>query len=355
MERVRRWLNSIRRREPGAEGQLSSDLYHLFRISALGATAVLPLQGAASVEAELTPRRAVGLLGVALGCHGFIYLHNDLCDLALDRSQPLRAQYPLVRGALAPSTAGLLALACLGAALGLDALVTAPQRAGARRSYLAAGLGLLAIYNQWGKRCPFPPLTDLIQGLGWAALIRYGAAATGHAPRDLTDGLAAYELGLIMLVNGVHGALRDLGNDAACGATTTARLLGARVDAEGRLHGTVALAAYAVSLQTLLLGVLGWTALRPAVGAAARVAGGLLALLTLAGLVRGMYRPAPPQLIGMLHLILILSAPLALVVPQLRSDTALVVLGAHLGPLLLNRMSYEAVAWALGWGNAPCG
>ena len=28
----------------------------------------------------------------------------------------------------------------------------------------------MTAYNVWGKRCPIPPLTDLVQAVGWAAL-----------------------------------------------------------------------------------------------------------------------------------------------------------------------------------------
>ncbi|NTU85807.1 MAG: hypothetical protein HGA45_41835, partial [Chloroflexales bacterium] len=85
--------------------QIILDIYRFFRVSAFGATAVLPILGAASVDPGLAGRRAAELLGVAAAFHAFAYIDNDICDLEVDRTQPLRAAYPLVRGAVSPRAA----------------------------------------------------------------------------------------------------------------------------------------------------------------------------------------------------------------------------------------------------------
>ncbi|HMQ31748.1 MAG TPA: UbiA family prenyltransferase [Chloroflexaceae bacterium] len=334
--------------------QLTLDLYHFFRVSASGATLVLPLLGAASAGRGLTGRRAAGLLGVAAAFHAFAYVHNDVCDLEVDRTQPLRAAYPLVRGAVSPRAALAVALGCAAGAFALDAGM-GPGRAPARRAHLAAAFGLLAAYNRWGKRCPAPPLTDLAQALGWAALIGYGAAAEGRATR-LTGLLAAYEVALIMMVNGVHGALRDLGNDAARGARTTAIMLGAEERPGGGLVVPPALAAYALALQAALLALPLWAAAVNLAGhgpralAAARGGAGLVAALTLALLGAATRGDARPIDLGMLHLILVLTAPVALAAPGLAPGPRAALLLAHGLPLLANGMTYDAMRWALGLG-----
>lgn len=335
------------------------DAYHTLRLSAFGATAALPLLGAAAADRKLDGRRAAALLGVAAVFHAFAYLHNDLCDLDLDRTQPLRAAYPLVRGALAPGQARVLALGCLPAAFVLDALASAPGRAGVRRARLTAALALLAVYNRWGKRCPLPPLTDLVQALGWAALLAYGAAASGRPDPPLLRLLIVYELALIMQVNGVHGSLRDLANDHARGARTTAIWLGARADPAGGLSVTPRLAAYALVLQCALvaLPLAGLVVNLPAHDEAARqiAAAGVaattgLSVATLAAAARGGARPADA---GMLHLILILSTPLALVAPGMASTPRALLLLAHSLPLLANAMTYDALRWVLGRQPSP--
>ena len=353
------------------------DLYYFFRISALGATATLPLLGAASVERRLSPQRAAGLLAVAATFHAFAYVHNDVCDLALDRTQPQRAMYPLVRGTVTPRAALAVALACVPVAFALDRLLVSPSspclpsfshrrvRAflpGVRvlrapNAHLATAFALLALYNRWGKACPFPPLTDALQGLGWAALLRYGAASAGPTT-GLTRLLGTYELLLIMMVNGLHGALRDLENDAAHGARTTAILFGARVGAGAELRVSPALVGYALALQALLLALPAWAVATNMAGHerrerhAAAVWVGAVSAATLAVLVAAVRggRTTEP---GMAHLVLMLSAPVALVGPGLPPATGAMLLAAHLLPLLPNSLTYDALHWALGSALTP--
>lgn len=339
--------------------QQLKDLYHLFRLSAFGATALLPLLGAASADRRLEGRRAIGLLGVAAAFHAFAYLHNDLCDLDLDRTQPLRADYPLVRGSLTPRTVRVLALTAIPVAFALDTLVAAPERAHSRRIRLAAAMLLLAAYNRWGKSYPFPPLTDLIQAAGWAALIGYGAAATGHRDNRLVSLLSSYELLLIMQVNGIHGALRDLANDYARGARTTAIWLGARPQPDGGTSLPPAVAIYALSLQAALtlLPLVGVGSALPKTqpGVRRRAATGvtLVTILQLIVLVMGAWRRARPADVGMLHLILILSAPIALVGPRMAPAPRSMLLLAHILPLLTNGRTYAALRWALALPEDP--
>ncbi|MEI7644236.1 MAG: UbiA family prenyltransferase [Chloroflexales bacterium] len=328
--------------------------YRFFRFSAFGATAVLPLLGAGGAQPQLGVRRTLGLLGVATAFHAFAYVHNDVCDLELDRTQPLRADYPLVRGEISPQAALAIALAGVPTAFALDRWVVDAgcSDAPAGRRYLASAFALMAIYNRWGKACPFPPLTDLVQGAGWALLIAYGAAATGRPTDGLTRALIAYELLLILMVNGVHGSLRDLGNDRARGARTTALMLGAEQTSGGLRIGPGVL-AYAVALQLALLALPLWAAARelPSRRAPALGAGGVASLTAalLAAAARGGARPAD---VGMLHLILLLSAPVALVAPRMGQPLRVATLLAHALPLMANGMTYDALRWACGAGVA---
>lgn len=332
-----------------------ADTYHTLRLSAFGATAALPLLGAAAAERTLSGRRAAGLLGVAAAFHAFAYVHNDLCDLELDRTQPLRAAYPLVRGTLAPRAAIALVLSSLAAAYGLDARIAAPGRAAARRVRLSMAIVLLAAYNRWGKRCPLPPLTDFVQALGWTALLAYGSASTGRPDPPLLRWLMAYELGLIMQVNGIHGALRDLANDYASGARTTAIWFGARPRPNGGMHIPPLLGAYALTLQAALFAVplnaLG--ELPPQQRPPAALGVGLTTALTLVLFAYAARSDARPTHLGMLHLILILSAPIALVAPAMAPAPRTLLLLAHSLPLLSNSMTYDALRWALSGQASP--
>jgi 4-hydroxybenzoate polyprenyltransferase len=345
------------------------DVYRFTRFSAFGATAVLPLLGAGLAGRRLAPAQIAHLLGVAAAFHVFAYVDNDLVDLDLDRGQPLRAAYPLVRGAVGPRTARAISLGALAAAFLFDQRLRS-QVAGGRtqgagitphaprstphamispHTALVLACALMALYNRYGKRCPLPPLTDAVQGLGWAALIAYGADGRVNRP---VAWLMLHELLLILLVNGVHGPLRDLANDAANGARTTARWLGARVDASGALHIPPALGAYALALQSGMAGSLiavlyaVETHTAPQRRAAAL---GLGACLSLTGALLGVAARtrAPASVVGMLHLILILSAPVALVAPALNGPARAALLAAHGVPLLANGLTFDALRWLI--------
>ena len=153
-----------------------------------------------------------------------------------------------------------------------------------------------------------------------------------------------------MMVNGLHGALRDLENDAAHGARTTAILFGARVGAGEELRVPPALVGYALALQALLLALPAWAVATNMAGRerhSAAVWVGAVSAATLAVLVAAVRggRTTEP---GMAHLVLILSAPVALVAPGLPPATGAMLLAAHLLPLLPTSLTYDALRWALG-------
>ena len=223
------------------------------RLPAFGFTVMLPLLGADSAGQLLIAHQVLGIIGVALAFHSFSYVLNDVIDLPVDRTQALRVNAPLVRGLIRPGQALAFALLQIPVALIITAWI-----GGGRESYIALSTGfvLMAVYDCWGKRVAFPPITDVIQGMAWGALVFYGASLGSGSITSLTIDLFAFVVVYIVLINGVHGSLRDLSNDLACGLRSTAILLGARPrDAEG-LFIPLRLQLYALILQTLCLGLL---------------------------------------------------------------------------------------------------
>jgi 4-hydroxybenzoate polyprenyltransferase len=221
------------------------------RLSAVGVTLSLVLLGAVSGGGSISAAGAGVVLVIAAMFHVTVYVLNDAIDRDLDRTEPRRAGFPLVTGAIPVPVA-------LGVAFGLIPLAVAVDVAwfGPSAGQLAALLGAyagLVTYDLAGKRCPWPPATDLVQGLGWAALVAFGACANGPAtlPTLLTG---AYVTAYIMLVNGVHGAIRDLVNDLRHGARTTAIAFGARPSNGGTLLSR-ALRRYGWGLQGALVGI----------------------------------------------------------------------------------------------------
>ncbi|HNP74407.1 MAG TPA: UbiA family prenyltransferase [Kouleothrix sp.] len=315
--------------------------FQLFiRFPAFGFTVILPFLGAASAAPRLAPAQLAGLLALALAFHSFSYVENDVIDLPLDRRQPLRQADPLVRGAISPAVALAFALAQVPLALALTFWLGAPATA---YLALAAGFALMTVYNLWGKRVALPVSTDMAQGLAWAALALYGAIVAAGAPTGLTFLLSAYVVLYVMLINSIHGSLRDLANDFACGKRSTAILLGARPLGATQLHIPARLRFYAFALQYALIGLLAWPLLRNDLGygalawAATALALALLAarcLQLLAAMLADGVAQADLIAPAQSHVFLSLAMLVALFVAALTPGALALLLAACIAPLL---------------------
>ncbi|HLF29275.1 MAG TPA: UbiA family prenyltransferase [Anaerolineae bacterium] len=240
------------------------DVFQQFiRFPAFGFSAMLPLLGAATVARQLSAQQVAGIVCVALAFHSFSYVLNDVIDLPVDRTQALRSDAPLVRGLIRPGPALIFALLQAPVAL----IVTA-WLGGGSAAYVAlsASFVLMAVYDVWGKRAVLPPATDVIQGLAWGALVFYGAGLQSGPTTSLTICLFAFVVVYIVLLNGVHGSLRDLSNDLACGLRSTAIWFGARPRAAQQLAIPLRFKLYAWAMQALSIGWLVWPLLQNVFG-----------------------------------------------------------------------------------------
>ena len=204
------------------------------RTAYFGFTVMLVVLGAGLAVDEIGGRLLLGLLLSAACFQVYSYVLNDVIDLPVDASQPRRASDPLVRGLSGEGLSRRSGLVIALLPLPLAALVTL-WLGGNAEAWLCLGAAYLGLgqYNLWGKRFAAPPLTDFVQGCGWAALALYGAriAAPDLAWPLLIDRmlpLLALTVGLIVLITGVHGGLRDLVNDLRQGRTNASAFLGAR-------------------------------------------------------------------------------------------------------------------------------
>ncbi len=218
------------------------------------------LLGAATASQQLSISLVPGLVAVAVSFHIYAYLLNDVVDLPIDLTDPRRAGSPLVNGLVSPGVTlalaliqiPLLALLVIWLDAGASALVT-----------LAVLVIAVTVYDVWGKRCPVPPVTDLVQGVAWGAL-GWLAAEIVADTTGWTVILALYFVVFILLANGVHGSIRDLANDRRHGARTTATWFGARVGAGGEVRVEGTYLGYALVLQILTVALaftpaaLGW-------------------------------------------------------------------------------------------------
>jgi 4-hydroxybenzoate polyprenyltransferase len=235
-------------------------LYFFIRFPALSFTAVLPLLGAASVSAYLGAADVLALVAVAVMFHVFAYVLNDVVDLPLDRYDVWRTDYPLVRQSVQPEWALCVALVQVPLAfLATAAMDASPAAHGA----LIAAMALMTVYDLWGKRCAVPLLTDAVQATAWCALMLYGALVAG-TPGAVTALLATHLFIYVMMINGVHGSVRDLASDWRGGARTTAIFFGVRPREQGGVVLPRRFVAYAWSLQAALVGVTLARLVRPA-------------------------------------------------------------------------------------------
>jgi 4-hydroxybenzoate polyprenyltransferase len=229
-------------------------LDELVRLHSLAFVLPLLLIAARAAGAALDPQQTLLLLAIGFCFNAFGNMLNDVIDLEVDRREPQRVESPLVRGELAPRTALRLALVQLPVA-GLLA-----RMAGADRYtlvLLGGAFGLMAVYDLFGKRSPVPPATDLAQGLAGGLLVLFAGRLSGGSFDLAIVAPAAYCVCFIPVAT-LHGGLRDLTNDRACEARTSAIYLGA-VDT-GAPTPSRHLVAYSVALHAGLFAAI-WTLL----------------------------------------------------------------------------------------------
>ncbi len=323
------------------------------RFQALGGTLVLPLLGAATARSRAGSGELLWLLATAGSFHVFAYVLNDINDLRVDKTEPLRVRSPLVLGTVQPWQA--LGVVLLQVPL---AFAVASRLGAGAFPMWALGMSFVAMaaYDLWGKRSRFPPATDFVQGIAWAGLIVFGAAAGSGSVGPLTAAIATYVVVYIVMANGVHGSLRDLANDALCGVRSTAILFGARVDISSGILIPRPLVTYTFALQGVLIGILifvwvsGDAGNQPVAFVGIAAAAGSTVLLFNA--IRAARDETAFRSAGMLHLVGMLTAPIFLLSALLDRTLLAVLAASFLIPLAFHEWLPGALRWLwsqFGW------
>lgn len=325
-------------------------IYLTIRISTLSFSLLLPLLGAVSAQRELTGTTILLMVAVGLAFHIFAYVLNDVADLWLDRTEPLRSDSPLVQGVIGRREALWLALSQppLAFALALLAGVTWPALL-----MLAAAFLALAGYDLYGKRSPWPLLIDALQAAGFCALVLFGALAQAPALRADAPWLLAYVFFFVLLMTGIHGGVRDITNDFARGARTSTIWLGARPSEGSGVKLSWTLTAYGLLLQGALVvsALLALDSLEHAHGgrwlAIVLVVAGLsVSTVTLLALFRRLQNRRDLVAAGTLHTVVTLAVLPALYLPMLSPVAAAAVLGAFALPVIAMYL-YNGSHWCL--------
>jgi 4-hydroxybenzoate polyprenyltransferase len=309
------------------------------RAAALPFSLVLPLLGAGTVSQAPSRLQTLALIGLALSFHVFAYVVNDIVDLPVDRTQALRQQYPLVAGNIKPGTA--LAIALLQ--VPLAALITFSLHPGSNAYVALVGaFCLLAAYDIWGKRVPFPPLMDFLQGAGWSMLVLYGAYVTQGVANPLTGVMCVFTVIYVLLINGIHGSLRDLSNDSTHHIRTTPMLFGVRMGEMGlilsRPFVLYGICLHGLLLITLLLPLaLHWVPYTSTISlticATIVVVFGLSLVLPVFVARNGVMSKQVVRA-GTVHILALLCLPIILLLPMVSFGLATALLLVYLTPLL---------------------
>jgi 4-hydroxybenzoate polyprenyltransferase len=190
-----------------------------------------------------------------LAFHFVGYALNDLCHRSIDRLDSSRHHRPLISGTISEHAVVVsLALALI---IAIGALPLMGPFSLRQHLLACAALGLAVTYNVASKHCGSVGLcilSDAFLGIAMGVAPLLGAAMAAHQPTSWIVFLTINQALYAMLVNGVHGSLRDLRHESALGIMTTASALGATV-ADGCLDPGPRLTAYARALHTLLLGL----------------------------------------------------------------------------------------------------
>lgn len=329
----------------------------LIRIHGLGFTLVWPALAAVAVAPDAWWTMS-GLVVVCFAFNVYGYLLNNVVDLPVDRTHPARGGQWLVTGAVSTRTALTIVGPQVPLMLAAHWLFGFPWAA---VSWLGAAVGLITLYDLFGKRCPIPLMMDVSLALSGVALTLYGVAATGRAA-NATAGWVAFSSAVYLLfINAFHNDLRDVDNDTAARQQRTAAFFGSRGVRDGRVHVPGLMALYGAALQALLIAaaVAAWRS----PGAAIAQGGGrgvvLLALLALGNvaLFAGLLRARQPLWDG-IRLAHIFALPLPLVAALAGSfDARSVALlaSAYLLPPLVLPSGQRLIHGLLGRSATPAG
>jgi 4-hydroxybenzoate polyprenyltransferase len=224
------------------------------RLFSLGATLLALLTGFATGHTggssiPVGPLLWTLLVGVLFHVHANVA--NDVMDLPIDRTDPRRAPDPLVRGLVPAPHALLVAITAL--VVLLACLLATPARAAFWP--MVGAVVLVGCYNLAGKLVPVPLVADAVEGAGGACLVLAGGALAGGAT-PVTWWAAGFALVYIMMINGLHGAVRDVHNDRLAGARTTAVLAGVQIRDGRSVAVPVVVAGWGAALQLALGGLL---------------------------------------------------------------------------------------------------
>lgn len=200
---------------------------NFLRIEYINFSAICFLLGFFSTHADLKGTLWITVLISIFAFHFFTSWQNDFADFEIDRTHPLRKVGVFIEGIWPKNLLIQLALIQIPILFAIALLSHSKIDA---YLYMASALGFMSIYNFFGKKCKYPLITDIAQGIAWGSFSLFGASLFGNPINLISIFVALYFLLLMLIINGIHGGLKDLKNDQSHGAITACIFLGARVE-----------------------------------------------------------------------------------------------------------------------------
>ena len=221
----------------------------LLHLHTYGGTLVWPVMGVVSTRPDRLTALLPAVVLVTLAFNSFGYMLNDVVDLSVDRTNPLRQDSVLVQGLMRSWQVLALALALIPGMVALHFVFGLPAPA---LRFLLAAIVTMVVYDLYGKRCRLPLLMDSVLGACGVALVLYGASLTGGVLNRVTIHVALSAAVFALLINAFLNDLRDLANDHLHGARRTAAFLGSHARAGSRTISRL-LGFYCLQLQLFLV------------------------------------------------------------------------------------------------------
>jgi 4-hydroxybenzoate polyprenyltransferase len=220
-------------------------------LTRFGFTLFVILMGAATATPSALPEAStlLVLMLIGWGFHMTYYGFNDAADYELDKVLGKKDDHPLVRGDISRKTALTITLAHT---IGLFLVELFSGTTFELILLLVIACGCVIIYDVFGKRNPFPPLTDAIEGIGFLALALYGAMKVG-TPTALSWILAINFAIFTNFITGYFLGIVDLKGDFASGARTTPIWFGMRPAQDSQLPHIPRTLTILGSLQLLII------------------------------------------------------------------------------------------------------
>lgn len=234
---------------------------HLGRVGMSPLTVSVPILGLFTAVSSSSPPLSQILVSGMIGfcAHLFGFALNDIIDYPIDKNSPYRQRSPLVTGKLSFRQAWVFVLL-------QPMLILLLYWGGGDGTAVSFFILLLSFicsiaYNLWSKTGRIPRIFAELALASSVSLLCLASALTISSIPSMATMVFACTLGLVtLLLNSVPSGLKDIKADREAGGNSFVLALGCFVIAGDRLYISKKLQLFAFVLQTIIMGMVLFTA-----------------------------------------------------------------------------------------------